>query len=357
LSAAAAPARSRLRFLLAVLVSVGAGGWFVSGVQWTELAARLGDVRPAWVAGAVLILLGEFVLRAARWRVLLRPIGPPARLADLFAAQVIGAAANTLFPLRAGEVAKPLVAARRTGLPFASILATAVLERVFDLFGLLFVLLLMVISLPASAGAEGELVTNLKLYGGLFGLAALVGLGLITAVVARDSVLRAFVFTQLGRLPMAVRRPILRIFDAFILGFQVVRDPAALGKAALLSIWLWVNGAIAIALLFVALGVELPFGAACFTAVAIALTVVLPQAPGFLGVFQVAMEKTMVLWGQDLATAQGFAILFWAVSFLPVTAVGILSMMQEGLTAAALDQAAWPVQAPADALPPRTTSE
>ena len=58
-----------------------------------------------------------------------------------------------------------------------------------------------------------------------------------------------------------------------------------------------------------------PFGAACFTGVAIALTVALPQAPGFVGVFHVAMQKTMILWGQGDADANGFAIVFWAVSF------------------------------------------
>ncbi len=63
----------------------------------------------------------------------------------------------------------------------------------------------------------------------------------------------------------------------------------------------------------------------------IALTVALPQAPGFIGVFHVAMEKTMLLWGQADANAQGFAIVFWAVSFLPVTIVGVVAIWREGL--------------------------
>ena len=75
-----------------------------------------------------------------------------------------------------------------------------------------------------------------------------------------------------------------------------------------------------------------PFGAACFTGVAIcALTVALPQAPGFVGVFHVAMQKTMILWGQGDADANGFAIVFWAVSFLPVTTVGLWRLYKEGI--------------------------
>jgi hypothetical protein len=85
--------------------------------------------------------------------------------------------------------------------------------------------------------------------------------------------------------------------------------------------------------------------AACFTTVVIALTVVVPQAPGFFGVFHVAIEKTMVLWlsapilGYSIAeeepliqAAKAFAIVFWGVSFIPVTVIGLMAMLREGLT-------------------------
>ena len=67
-------------------------------------------------------------------------------------------------------------------------------------------------------------------------------------------------------------------------------------------------------------------------AVAIALTVALPQAPGFIGVFHIAIEKTMVLWGQPVTSSKGFAIIFWTVSFLPVAVVGLLALWREGMS-------------------------
>jgi len=109
-----------------------------------------------------------------------------------------------------------------------------------------------------------------------------------------------------------------------------------LWQAGLLSIAMWMNGAVAIFVLFQAFDLPLPFGAACFVGVAIALTVALPQAPGFIGVFQLAMTSTMKLWGQADAVSDGFAIMFWAVSFLPVTVVGLLAMWREGLSLTSL---------------------
>ena len=87
----------------------------------------------------------------------------------------------------------------------------------------------------------------------------------------------------------------------------------------------WCN---AIYCLFLAFGMNLPFGA-CFTSVAIALTVALPQA-GFAGVFHVAMTKTMLLWVNLLASA-GFIVSF-GLSFIPITILGLLALWKEGLS-------------------------
>jgi len=48
-----------------------------------------------------------------------------------------------------------------------------------------------------------------------------------------------------------------------------------------------------------------------------------PQAPGFVGVFHIVIFNTLLLWNQDANIAKGFALIFWGVSFLPVTLVGL----------------------------------
>ena len=331
-SAPPPPPRPRwLRLAIPFAVSLAALFWFSAGVDWASLGAALGRVRPAWVAVASALLLGEFGLRALRWGVLLRPLGAGARTRDLLAAQLIGAAANTLLPLRAGELARPIVAANRTGHPLSAVVATAVMERVFDLFGLTSVLLLMALTLPPAPPDEQHLIRNLKLYGGAFGLAAAVALAIFFALATQKTAARAVFERILWLGPPVVRPPFLGLFDGFVAGLGSTRRPLALIQAGALSITMWTNGALAIWCLFQAFDSGLPFGAACFTAVAIALTVALPQAPGFLGVFHVAMEKTMVLWGQPSAEAKAFAVVFWAVSFLPVTGLGLLAMWREGL--------------------------
>lgn len=317
------------RVALAIGVSAAALGAFALTIEPAALATALRSARPGWIAAAAAVLLFEFALRAARWRLLLVGAGR-ARLPDLFAAQTAGAAASVLLPFRAGELVKPLVAARRSGLPLGALVTTAVLERLYDLLGLSVVLVVMGLALPEPPPEEGLLVANLKRYGTLFGLAGAGGLGLVLLLARRPALLEAALTGLTQRLPPPVGGVVLRAGIAALAALGHARHPPALLGAAALSVWLWLDGALAIHFLFSAFDMGLPFGAACFTAVAIALTVAVPQAPGFVGVFQLAMQKTMLLWGQPQGEADAFALVFWAVSFLPVTLVGTLAFWREG---------------------------
>ena len=335
----AAPVKNR-RFSagvwLGLLLAAGLFGYFLVDVDWPLLAESLAGVKPLPVLGAILLVLSEFFMRAFRWRILLKPVAPKASRWDLLMAILIGAAANTLLPARAGEIAKPLVASRKLGVPFAAVLATAVMERVYDIFGLICVLVTMVIVLPHQPGDgsahDAVLVYKLKLYGGAFGLVALSCM-VVFFVLASRGQQAGRVFRKITALaPDPVAKPFDQLFDGFVVGLGSARDLGGMARAAGISAVIWFNGALAIYLLFYAFGFELSFGAACFTAVAIALAVVLPQAPGFLGVFQVAMEQTMLLWSVEPTGAKAFAMLFWAVSFIPVTTLGLLALWREGLS-------------------------
>lgn len=316
------------------LVSAVALGYFLSGIHLSELQKELSSIRLPWVVLAISILVFEFWLRAWRWQLILRPAQIDIPISRLFTAQVIGATCNTLLPLRAGEFAKPLVAKRHTQAPFLKIIATTIMERVYDIMGMVFILVMMLLLAhpDTSNSANAALVYNLQFYGGCFGLFAALCM-VIFFVLASGKTSTRNIFEKLVSLaPKPVANKLLEFFDVFVEGLASSTNRDSFWKAGVLSLWMWCNGSLAIYALFMAFDMNLPFGAACFVSVAIALTVALPQAPGFAGVFHVAMEKTMLLWGQTEGPAEGFAIVFWAVSFVPVTAIGLLSLWREGLS-------------------------
>jgi glycosyltransferase 2 family protein len=323
---------SRIRLALGLVLGLGLLAWFVATTEWHAFLHALSGLRLGYVALAASVLLLEFVLRAIRWRILLRPICPQAGIGALFSATVIGAAVNTLLPARAGEVARPLVAVRRTGAPLAATVTTTVVERMFDLVGLLSVFLLMLVVLPQVDGPEGVLVRNLRRYGTLMGVAGVVGLAVLAFGSRRRERLHGWLAALTRLLPGRLARPVLRVLDGLVDGMTALSRPRDAILALLCTLALWMNGVLSIVILMAAFRIDLPLGAAAFTSVAIALTVVLPQAPGFVGVFHVAIEKTLVLWGLDTAPAKGFAMVFWGISFLPVTCIGLLALWREGLS-------------------------
>lgn len=324
-------------------MSVGFAAWFLMRAHWGELSKSLVGVNPFWVAVSVAVLFTEFVIRAARWKLLLWRISPNARFGRLFVATTVGMALNVVLPFRAGDFARPWLGARETGTPMMPLITIAVMERVFDVLGLLSVFILMLLVLPEQTAAHGDLVRNLKLYGSLFGAIGVIGLGVFLALAANEDRVRQ-AFTRLASLaPAPIAQKFITLFNGFVEGLSCVRSPEVLVKAGLLSVLHWFNGALSIYALMHAFDLQLPFAAACFTTVAIALTVALPQAPGFFGVFHIAIEKTLVLWGQREGPAQAFAVLFWGVSFLPVTMVGAFFWWKEGLSSAAMRE---PLTAP-----------
>ena len=329
----ARPVRPRLLKLVpGIVVSGGFTVWFLLNAHWGELKAALAGVHLGWLTLSVCVLFTEFVIRALRWKQLLWQIAPHARFRRLFVATTVGMALNVVLPFRAGDFARPWLGARETGTSMLPLVTVAVIERVFDILGLLFVFLLMLFMLPESADAHGELVSNLKLYGSIFGAIGVAGLGTFLVLAAQENRARGLYLRLLGLAPPPMRPRFLQLFDGFVGGLSSVRSGRALAVSALLSALHWLNGAISIYALMLAFHIQLPFSAACFTTVAIALTVALPQAPGFFGPFHIAIEKTLILWGQDPGPAQAFAIVFWGVSFLPITTVGAFFWWREGLT-------------------------
>jgi uncharacterized membrane protein YbhN (UPF0104 family) len=100
----------------------------------------------------------------------------------------------------------------------------------------------------------------------------------------------------------------------------------------MLSLIIWLFNAASIYVLCHSFGIGLSFAGACFVVVCIALAIALPQAPGFIGVFHIATQKSLDVFGIGLSSAQSFAILLWAISIVPVTVAGLLFLWREGMS-------------------------
>jgi hypothetical protein len=67
-----------------------------------------------------------------------------------------------------------------------------------------------------------------------------------------------------------------------------------------------------------------------------------------VGVFHLAAENTLRLWGLEEGSAEAFAIVFWVVSFVPVSVAAVLLSWREGLSLRGLAAPRAPSAEPAD---------
>src|SRR5262245_60122073 len=190
--------RSRVRTIVIFLLTLGLLGFFV---RQTDPAAIWNETRqadPLFLLGALGATGLTYVLRAWRWQALLAPIGRT-RFTVALRTTVIGFAASSLLPARAGEVLRPFLLARHERLSATAAFATIILERLLDLATVLLLFAGLMFTLPPGVvSADPAELTHVKYWGGVAAAASVAGLGLLFALAGHPE--------RLGRLALRVER-------------------------------------------------------------------------------------------------------------------------------------------------------
>src|SRR5205809_1046740 len=132
-----------LKHLSILLVTVALIALFLRQADMSAVGRELARAHLGGVLIALLASVGTFICRTFRWQYLLLPSGR-VPFGPAFRATVIGFGANAMLPGRVGEVLRPYLLARKTGLDPTATLATIVLERALDIITLLLLFALSV---------------------------------------------------------------------------------------------------------------------------------------------------------------------------------------------------------------------
>lgn len=285
-------------------------------------AIRSADTR--WLWASLAIAISTFVLRALRWTWLLRPVGR-VPFWPSFLATAVGFAANNL-PARVGEVIRPALLARMRRLPFSALLASILFERALDGGSVLFFLLLAVLlGIPGSTGggaAFAMMRTGALVAAAVFVL--LVGAALLL-LFRREAAARLF-GRLADRLPAAWQPRVRSAAAAFPEGFASLSSPSLLATVVGSSLLMWLVINAQIYAVMRAFHIVLPFSASFVVTAAAVLGLAVPT-PGGIGSYQAAVQYALTrFYGVPLAPASGVAVLAWAVSFLPITLIGLAAL-------------------------------
>ncbi len=302
--------------------------FFLKGVDPQKTRDAMLGASASWLSASLALGVLTFVLRAVRWTWILRPVSR-VRFAPAFRATAAGFAANNL-PGKVGEVLRPALLSRSEKLPFSPLLASIVLERVFDGAMVIFFLLVALWVRPSNRASLGAL--------GLLPVAALLALvGATLFSVFRRAQTERF-FEKLWRLLPSRLQPRAQAFAAtFVDGFASLKRPGLfLGiTAGSLTMWFVIN--LQIYCVLKAFRLDLPLSASYIVTAAAVLGLAVPT-PGGLGSYQAAVDQALrSFFGVTKETAAGVAILAWVTSFVLITLIGLaLLPFAGGLKAARL---------------------
>jgi hypothetical protein len=344
--------RAHLRTLAILACTVGLLVLFLRNANLAEVGHEVGSAQPGLLLLSILVQGLTYLFRARRWQVLLEPVGR-ARLSVAFRTTIIGFAANTLLPARAGEFLRPYLLARREGLKATAAFATIIVERFFDLVTVVLLFGVFVVAADAATlEADPKLFAAVRA-GGIGAVVIAVGVLIVFAVLAGHPERLGALTGRLTRaLPARIGKALVHAVRTFAEGLAVMRRPALVGRALVLSLPLWLSIATGIWLVARAFHITIPFTGS-FLIVALLTVGVAVPTPGAVGGFHYAFRiGATVFYGVPNERAVGAAIVLHAISFLPVAAVGLAFMARDGLTLSRLRRLAeGPADAPGDQVP------
>ena len=129
-----------LKFWSGIVISLFFMLMLLGKIDFNQLWTALLRVDYRFIVLAVVANFASYLLRAVRWHYLLIP-EKRIPLSSLYSATIIGYMANNLLPARLGEFIRAYILAQKEGLQTATVFASLVIDRLFDGFTVMLILL------------------------------------------------------------------------------------------------------------------------------------------------------------------------------------------------------------------------
>lgn len=338
----------KLLFILIALVVIGfvvyrSSSLLHSGVFFADLLKAVRKADPALLALSVVAIYACYALRALRWQVLQRNLGPSS-FWQICAMTFAGFAA-VLSLGRPGEPVRVLLLARKEELPVADLFGIYLVERILDTASTLVVAALALLLINSGSGVNEsarKFVPAFQAAGGLLGAGVLGAIAFLVYIR-----LHGYAVLERRLAPWHEARGwksrVARILSGFARGVQTIRTWGDLASALMYSALHW------ILVLFVYLWVIRAFGGGlaqfslgnAMLVMAFSLVGSIVQFPGIGGGSQLASILVFTkVFGIEPELATAVSIVIWLITFASCAVVGLPILLHQGLSLAKLKEMA-----------------
>lgn len=305
-----------------------------TGVSLEGIGRGLEHGNPAVLVPAVALYFGGILVRSVRWGFLL----PGRRLSPvlLFRTLVIGFMVNDLLPLRLGELARIVLLAKNASTPVGVSIASIVVERVLD--GLALIALL---GLGMALVGRAEWLLQLTIASAFFVGLTIVLLGAALAPRLARAIARAIT----APLPGKIQDPLRRLVDGTLDGLRPITHPGIGLSVLALSLLAWGIEATMYVVIMAGFNVPDAVAAGPFGAAVANLTTLIPSSPGYVGTFDLALQRVLVdVFHVTSDVATSATLVIHLTFILPVVALGLFFLWKEDLPLARLARRPYALQ-------------
>jgi glycosyltransferase 2 family protein len=317
-------------FLLGAAVSALFLWLSFRNVQLDLFWEALQNCRYVWLVPALGGIAAAVVIRAWRWQLLFSPETRPP-FGAVTRALLVGQLFNVILPMRAGEAARIVVLHQEARTSRAEAVGTALVERLYDVLALLLLVIAASPFLPE--------VTWLDRAAALSG--ALLVITVVGAVVVARFGARPVrvVLAPIAALPVVTREHTDAVAGRLVHGLGALHRPKLVLPAFLLSVASWLMLAISNWLVLVAFDLGLGYAAGVLILVTTTLSLLIPSAPGGVGVFEAGGVVALRAFGIDDSTALSATVVLHALNVFPYVVAGAIVLHRHALRLRTLQRA------------------
>jgi len=285
--------------------------YILNGLDWQAFFQAIRTISlPEVFLGGVIIMI-NIAIRSLRWN-LVAKLGLD-KFKSFWQAANIGYLANIIYPARTGEVLKVIAINKFAPLVFGRAVSSAIIDRMLDMIIVgIFTLIVIWIHGNRIDPNIGRTVIA------VFILATLV---LSLSVIFVDAIKKR---VEMWQFKAKWQQKLHELFVHGLEGIQVFRQSKNILIVLILTMsvflldyfWMWkIMGAF---------GWDLPFEAGLTVGVFLLLSISIPSAPGFIGVYQMACVLALGLYGIDQTLAVAYSLVLQLITF---TIMGIQGML------------------------------
>src|SRR6185312_9148154 len=266
-----------------------------------------------WVLLAVVCDLAVYLVHAWRWNTLLGPV-IRLRLWRTVQAIYIGLFANEVLPLRTGELIRCYLLAHWNNMRISLSFASAAVERLIDGFWMLACFL---VTASLVRGIPRDLLILVQLVSVFLIVAAAILFWIVTRKHEAHAAIRESRWAS--------------TFRHIIEGLHLMGSPRTIGLTTAISFLYLALQFVSVYALMKAYGLDLSIWAAAGVLTIVRFGTVIPNAPGNLGLFQVACVLALGLFDVEKNDAKTFSFIMFFALTLPLLIGGAIATALTGL--------------------------